>query len=166
MCKSNEINIRNIRVDDYKYLEDFLYNAIYIPEGEEYPPREIIYTPEIYIYIKDFGFKDDCGVVAEIEGKIVGMAWTRIIPAYGNIDTETPELAISVLPEYRNMSIGSKLMLFLFEELTKKDYKRTSLSVQKNNPAVRFYQRLGYNITKEKFGHAGHDDYIMVKELK
>jgi len=166
MTKTSEISIRNIKPDDYKHLEDFLYNAIYIPDGEDYPPRDVIYTPVIYIYIKDFGVKDDCGVVAEIENKIVGMAWTRIIPAYGNIDSETPELAISILPEYRNMNIGSKLMLFLFEELTKRGYKRTSLSVQQNNPAVRFYKRLGYTITKEKLDHAGHEDYIMVKELK
>jgi len=45
-------------------------------------------------------------------------------------------------------------------------YKRTSLSVQQNNPAVRFYERLGYTITDEKLDHAGHEDYIMVKELK
>jgi len=41
----------------------------------------------------------------------------------------------------------------------------TSLSVQQNNPAVRFYQRLGYTITDEKTDHAGHDDYAMVKNL-
>jgi ribosomal protein S18 acetylase RimI-like enzyme len=30
---------------------------------------------------------------------------------------------------------------------------------------VRFYKRLGYKITDEKFDHAGHEDYIMVKNL-
>jgi SAM-dependent methyltransferase len=37
--------------------------------------------------------------------------------------------------------------------------------VQKDNPAVRFYKRLGYEITGEKPDHAGHEDYIMTKEL-
>ena len=45
------IAVRNINEKDYPLLEDFLYNAIFIPEGEEYPPREIIYEPEIYIYM-------------------------------------------------------------------------------------------------------------------
>ena len=53
----------------------------------------------------------------------------------------------------------------LFDLLQERDYKRTSLSVQQNNPAVRFYKRLGYAITDEKPDHAGHEDYIMVKNL-
>jgi ribosomal protein S18 acetylase RimI-like enzyme len=104
-------------------------------------------------------------VVAEVDEKIVGAAWTRIIPAYGNIDDKTPELAISILPEYRGQGIGTALMLHLFELLRERGYSRTSLSVQQNNPAVRFYKRLGYEITDEKLDHAGHEDFIMVKYL-
>jgi ribosomal protein S18 acetylase RimI-like enzyme len=160
-----KIVTRPIQPNDYPLLDDFLYHAIYIPPGEKMPRREIIFQQEIFIYVKDFGGKDDCGVVAESEGKIVGAAWTRIIPAYGNIDDKTPELAISVLPEYRGQSIGTNLMLHLFELLCERGYSRTSLSVQQNNPAVRFYKRLGYEVTDEKLDHAGHEDYIMVKYL-
>jgi len=109
--------IREIIPADYPKLEDFLYHAIFIPEGEEYPDREIIFQPEIYVYIKDFGGKDDCGIVAEIDGQLVGIAWTRIIPAYGNIDAQTPELAISISPEYRGRGIGTDLMNNLFDLL-------------------------------------------------
>ena len=157
--------IREITKDEYHLLEDFLYHAIYLPPGTAPPERKIIYEPEIFMYVKGFGGKDDCGVVAEKDGRIVGAAWTRIIPAYGNIDDETPELAISILPEYRGQSIGTDLMVFLFRLLRERGYKRTSLSVQKDNTAVRFYERFGYKITDEKLDHAGHEDYIMVKEL-
>jgi len=160
------VAIREITPADYPLLEDFLYNAIYIPPGEEWPPPEIIFEPEIYIYIKDFGGKDDCGVVAAHDGNVVGMAWTRVIPAYGHIDDDTPELAISVLAEHRGQGVGAKMMVRLFELLIKRGYQRTSLSVQKDNPAVRFYQRLGYEITGEKPDHAGHEDYIMIKVLE
>ena len=160
------IQIRPIKPTDYFVLEDFLYKAIYIPEGEEWPPREIIFEPEIYIYVKDFGLDSDCGVVAEHDDKIIGAAWTRIIPAYGHLDENTPELAISVLPDYRSQDVGTMLMNRLFELLCERGYKRTSLSVQQNNPAVRFYERLGYKITDEKLDHAEHGDYIMVMELK
>jgi hypothetical protein len=95
------MKIRPIHTTEYPVLEDFLYNAIYIPEGEEYPSYEIIFEPEIYIYVKDFGGKDDCGVV----------------------------------------------------------------SVQKDNPAVRFYERLGYEITEERLDHANHEDYLMLRKL-
>jgi len=160
-----KIVIRKIEKTEYSVLEDFLYNAIYIPEGEQWPNREIIYDPEIYIYVKNFGLDTDCGVVAECDGAIIGAAWTRIIPAYGHLDENTPELAISILPEYRNQGIGAMLMNRLFDLLRERGYKRTSLSVQQNNPAVRFYKRLGYIVTDEKIDHAGHEDYIMVKNL-
>jgi len=151
---------------DYACLPEFLYQAVYIPAGEELPPRSIINDPEIFIYIKEFGMQlGDLGVVAEQNGQVVGAAWTRIIPAYGHIDHDTPELAISILPEFRGYGIGTKLLKRLFEVLRKHGYKRTSLSVQKNNPAVRLYQRLGYEITGDRRDHVGHEDYLMIKEL-
>ena len=161
----NELIIRPIENTEYPMLEEFLYQAIFISVGEELPPREIIFHPEIYKYIENFGGKDDCGVVAEQDEKIIGAAWTRIIGGYGFIDNDTPELAISVLPEWRGQAVGTKLMEFLFTELQKRGYKHTSLSVQKDNPAVRFYLRLGYKITGERMDHANHEDYLMVKDL-
>ena len=159
------LNVRTITPADCPQLEDFLYHAIFIPAGEEYPPQNIIFQPEIYVYVKDFGLDSDCGVVAEQDGKLIGAAWTRIIPAYGHLDENTPELAISVLPDYRSQGVGTSLMNRLFELLRERGYKHTSLSVQQNNPAVRFYERLGYRVTDEKIDHAGHDDYIMIKNL-
>ena len=160
------MKVRKIEPTETPLLEEYLYQAIFIPPGAPPPPREVIFEPEIYIYIKDFGeLPGDCGVVAERDGEIVGAAWTRIIPAYGHIDDDTPELAISVLPDYRGQNIGTMLMERLFDLLREHGYSRTSLSVQQNNPAVRFYKRLGYIITDEKLDHAGHEDYIMIKEL-
>ena len=156
------INYRPIRVAEYPLLEDFIYYAIFLPPGTEPLPREVIFKPEIYIYIENFGEADDCCIVAEKDGNIIGSAWTRIIPAYGHIDDETPELAISVLPGFRNIGVGTGLLERLFELLRKQGYKRTSLSVQKNNPAVRLYMRAGYRIYTDE---AGSEDYLMVKDL-
>jgi len=158
--------VRVMRGSDYECLPEFLYQAIYIPEGVDPPLRNVINDPEIFIYIKDFGTQPgDLGVVAEQNGQIIGAAWTRIIPAYGHINNETPELAISILPEFRGYGIGTKLMKKLFDVLRENGYRQTSLSVQKDNPAVRFYQRLGYEISGERIDHAGHEDYLMMKEL-
>lgn len=38
----NNLIIREIRKDEYKLLEDFLYEAIFIPVGVEKPSRDII----------------------------------------------------------------------------------------------------------------------------
>jgi len=158
--------IHELQKSEYICLNEFLYQAIYIPKGEKLPPRSIINEPEIFVYIKNFGtHPGDLGVAAEQNGQIIGVAWTRIIPAYGHIDAETPELAISLLPEFRGYGIGTKLMKKLFDVLRNNGYKQTSLSVQKDNPAVRLYQRLGYEMSGERLDHAGHEDYLMIKKL-
>lgn len=153
--------IREIKNSEYPILEKFLYHAIFVPEGAEIPPRNIIFNPEIYIYIDKFGENNtDTCVVAEQNGQIVGAAWARIISAYGHINNNTPELAISVLPDFRGMSVGSKLMQRLFNLLKDKGCNNLSLSVQKENKAVGFYKRLGFNIIDEK-----SVEYIMLKTL-
>jgi len=48
----------------------------------------------------------------------------------------------------------------LFEFLSERGYKQASLAIQKGNPAVDFYLRLGYKIIKEK-----SEEYLMVKKL-
>jgi ribosomal protein S18 acetylase RimI-like enzyme len=153
--------IRAISPRDKHILEEFLYNAIFVPHGTSPFPRDEIYKPEVYIYIDRFGEKlDDIGVVAELDGKPIGAAWVRVIPAYGHIDEKTPELATSVLREYRSQGVGTKVMTQLFKILTENGYKQTSLAVQKENPAVRFYKRLGYDIV-----HEAEEEYIMLKLL-
>ena len=159
------MNFRPMEATDYHVLEDFLYLAIFIRPGVEPPPREIIYEPDIYIYIKDFGVRSDLGVVAELDGEIVGAAWTRIIPAFGHLDDDTPELAISVLPQNRGKGVGTIMMLHLFDMLWEKGFRRTSLSVQKDNPAVNLYKRLGYSVAEDRPDGAEHEDYLMVKVL-
>ena len=65
------INIRKINGNEYKLLNDFLYEAIFIFEGMGRPPREIINASELQVYVQDFGTqKDDICFVAEVEGKI------------------------------------------------------------------------------------------------
>ena len=154
------IKIKEIEKPDYHILEDFLYWAIFVPPGAQPPERSVIFNPDVFIYIDNFGGENDCGVFAEADGKAVGAAWTRIIPAYGHIDDKTPELAISVLPKYRSKGVGAALMERLFELLSERGYEQTSLAVQKENPAVDFYTRLGYEIICEK-----PEEYLMVKKL-
>jgi len=161
--------VRLMQESDYVCLPEFLYQAIYMPEGADPPPRSIVNDPSIIIYIKDFGAQQgDLGVVAQcaVTGQIIGAAWARIIPAYGHIDNDTPELAISILPPFRGYGIGTKLMNKLLDVLRINGYKQTSLSVQKDNPAVRLYLRLGYVILGGRLDHAGHEDHIMVNNLK
>ena len=154
--------IREIMKTEIPLLDDFLYEAIFIPEGVTHPSRDIIKDEALQIYVKDFGKqKDDICFVAEVDGRIVGAAWLRIIDDYGHIDDDTPSLSISVYKEYRNLGIGKSLIKTILDELKKRDYKKTSLSVQKANYASNIYKKVGYYVHEER-----DEDYIMVYDLK
>lgn len=153
--------IRKIQKQEYPLLDHFLYEAIFIPEGVEPPPKTIIASPELQVYVAGFGeSKDDLGLVAEVEGKIVGAVWVRIMNDYGHIDDKTPSLAISLDQEYRGFGIGTALMKEILAVLASHEYSRISLSVQKANYAVRLYQKVGFEIVTEN-----EVEYIMVHYL-
>lgn len=155
-------NIRKINVNEYKFLDDFLYEAIYIPEGVQKPPKTIINTPECQVYISDFGKKkDDICFVAEIEGVVGGAVWVRVMNDYGHIADGVPSFAISLYQQYRGYGIGTKLMKRMLVELEEKGYERTSLAVQKANYAVKMYKNVGFEIVDEN-----EEEYIMVFRLK
>ena len=139
----------------------FLYEAIFIPKGMEKPDKKILDSPELKMYIENFGSKssDNC-LVAEIENKVVGAVWTRIINDYGHIDDETPSLSISILEKYRNNGLGRSLMENMINLLKQEGYKKMSLSVQKLNYVTKLYMDLGFIIFKEN-----DEEYILYKEL-
>lgn len=154
--------IREMTDAEYPLLEDFLYEAVFIPKGAQKPPREIIRQEELQVYIKDFGKqKDDRCLAAECDGKIVGACWVRIMDDYGHIDDETPSFAISLFEEYRGRGIGTGLMRQMLELLRTEGYKRASLAVQKENYAVKMYKNVGFEIVGEN-----EQEYIMVCDLK
>lgn len=142
--------IRPIQPAEISVLSDFLYEAIFIPDGVDAPPRSIIEDESLQIYIRDFGkFPDDRCLVAESNGRIVGAIWSRIMNDYGHIDDETPSIAISLYKEYRNKGIGSQLLRQMLDLLRKDGYKSVSLSVQKANYAIRMYQKAGFQILSQ-----------------
>lgn len=152
------INIRKINENEYKLLNDFLYEAIFIPEGMEVPPKEIINAPELQVYVQDFGTqKDDICFVAEVEGKIVGAVWVRIMDDYGHVEEGVPSFAISLYKEYRGLGIGTMMMKQMLAELKVRGYQKTSLAVQKENYAVKMYKNVGFEIVDEN-----DEEYIMV----
>ena len=93
--------IRKLYSKEVDLLKDFLYEAIFIPEGAEPPARNIVERPELRLYYDGFGNgpADHC-LLAEADGRIIGVAWTRIMNDYGHIDDETPSFAISLFSDY------------------------------------------------------------------
>jgi ribosomal protein S18 acetylase RimI-like enzyme len=156
--------IRTIKLNEIHLLKDFLYEAIFQRDELNLLPKNVIEKPELTVFIEDFGKKDDFCLVVEIDMKVVGAVWTRIlsgeVKGFGNIDEYTPEFAISLHKEYRNMGIGTELMQNMLKHLKEQGYTQTSLAVQKDNYAVKMYQNVGFEIIKEL-----EDEYLMVCNL-
>ena len=156
-----DYTIREIQKQEYPLLDNFLYEAIFVPEGIKPPPKTIITSPELQVYVARFGeSKDDWGLVAEVDGKIVGAVWVRIMNDYGHIDDKTPSLAISLYQEYRGFGIGTAMIKEILTLLKSHGYSQVSLSVQKANYAAKMYLKIGFEIVWEN-----EEEYIMTFHL-
>ena len=148
-------------------------HAIYVPEGCKPPSADIVFTEDFIQYTEAFGTNPlDLGIVAEDNGNPVGVAWVRLMKSYGYVDNDTPELSISLLPEYRGKGIGTVLLSELLHSLKMKNCRYVSLSVQKaryvslsvqkaNTAALRLYRKAGFRIVEDK-----GDELIMKIDLE
>jgi ribosomal protein S18 acetylase RimI-like enzyme len=156
--------IREINKEEYPLLENFMYEAIFIPQNTKKPEREVLQIPKIAQYYTNFGQKHDECLIAEINQQAIGAVWIRLFTGqehgYGFIDTQTPEICMSVLPQYRKKGIGTKLFTAMLNKLIALKYQKVSLSVDTDNYAMKMYQKFGFSIIS-------HDDQsaVMVKFL-
>ena len=155
-----DTTIRPIEASEVAQLADFLYLAIHQPDPDNLIPRSVLIVPEVAAYIEAWGKPDDVCLVAVKGQRLIGAVWTRIIVeavrGYGHIDALTPEFSVSVLPVCRGRRIGGLLMRQMLELLRERGCSRASLSVQKSNPALRLYERLGFKAV------ADHDEEIVM----
>jgi ribosomal protein S18 acetylase RimI-like enzyme len=111
--------------------------------------ESVLERPEVARYIEGWGRPGDAAVVAEkAGGELVGAAWFRLFeasePGYGFVDERTPELGIGVEPGHRGEGIGRALLEALAASAREAGYFALSLSVEEENPAVRLYERVGF----------------------
>ena len=160
-----DFDVRHINEREWPLLADFLYEAIYVPQdfaGEV--PRSVIYDdPKCRAAFEGFGtLPDDRAVVATVGGEVVGACWVRTTDEYGHIDDETPSFSISIRKPFRSQGIGGAMMRAMLDELRAGGYTRASLSVQKENPALRLYERMGFRIVGDGFDET---EWLMVCHL-
>lgn len=113
-------------------------------------------------YVRRFGeHGDDKCLVAEVGGRVAGAVWARIMDDYSHIDDDTPSLAISLDKDHRGFGIGTDMMKQMLRRLKEAGYQRASLSVRKENDAVKMYLKVGFVIIAEN-----EEEYIMVRRLQ
>jgi ribosomal protein S18 acetylase RimI-like enzyme len=115
-------------------------------------------------YVDNWGRPGDVAVIAHDTGNRVGAAWLRSFkagePGYGFVDEQTPELSIAVVPSQRSRGLGRELMDALLDDAREAGYAQVSLSVEKDSPAVGFYERYGFAVVGEQDG-----GLVMLKRL-
>jgi ribosomal protein S18 acetylase RimI-like enzyme len=141
--------IRHAGAQDLPFLRDMLRHAYYARWGSEADvPLER--------YVAGWGRDGDNALVAIDQFQPVGAAWYRLFeqdePGYGYVDEETPELTIAVVPSRRGLGLGEQLLTALLEDARAAGYRRISLSVEPDNPALHLYEQHGFAKVGERGG--------------
>lgn len=165
MTMFRSCGFRELTIQDERLVWTALYYALHVPPGAEPFPPDVVHDPSLARYAERWMQRTgDLGVVAESAGEPVGVAWLRqwtgADRGFGFVDEETPELAMAVWPGYRGRGIGTALLTRLLEAATPK-HPAVSLSVSLTNPALRLYERFGFESNGDHHG----DSMTMVKRL-
>ena len=161
-----KIDYRIIKQEEYQFLEEMLYEALFVPPGQPKYPKSIIENPDIKKYIENWNQKEgDLAIVGVENDKLVAAIWGRkfdeLKKGYGFVDKDIPEISMAVKKEYRNQGIGTNLINVIEHEFIEMGITNLSLSVDKLNPAKRLYERCGFKLFEEQ-GTA----ITMIKQLK
>ena len=76
------------------------------------------------------------------------------------MDEDTPELTIAVVPSCRGKGYGAGLLEALLDRARVDGYDQISLSVESDSPAVKLYERHGFETVAQR-GEAS----VMVADL-
>lgn len=160
------MRLRALLPSDQDTLQVFLWEALWDPPGQPRRARAVLQNPLVRAYIENWGSKaDDYGFVAVDENEeAIGVVWSRLLlpPLQGGafFDERTPQLGIAVLPGHQGRGIGTCLLRAHLGEVSDK-FPAISLGVHPLNPALRLYQRFGF----QQFA-VGKGNYInMVRYL-
>ena len=152
--RSKELPVlRPATAADLPFMEGMLAFAAYWRAAQPPPLAEVLADPHNAIYTRDWGRPGDSGFVAEVDGSAAGAAWYRLFRAveagYGFINEGTPEITVAVEPSFRRRGLAAALLEALAQAALEAGFGALSLSVERENPAVRIYLRAGYEVVAE-----------------
>lgn len=110
-------------------------------------------------------------LVAEKSDSVVGYIMCRIergISSFGRLPTKKGHIvSVAVLPEFRHLGIGTKLVEQGIEGMVEYGASEFFLEVRKaNEDAISVYENLGFEVKRKLKGYYrdGEDAYMMVKD--
>ena len=160
-----QISYRVMQAEEYEFLNEMLYEALFVLPGQPKFPREIIEDPSIKKYIENWNQKEgDLAIVCLDGEELIGAIWGRKFSednkGYGFIDAETPEIGMAIKEKYRGKGLGSNLIKLIIDKYIEMGVAQLSLNVNTLNPAKRLYERCGFVKVSEESGAE-----IMTKQL-
>ncbi|WP_422084033.1 GNAT family N-acetyltransferase [Ulvibacterium sp.] len=160
------IDYRLIKQDEYQFLKEMLYEALFVPPGKPKFPKSILESPDLIKYVENWNQQEgDLAIVGVKDHKLIGAIWGRKFEkskkGYGFVDENTPEISMAVKPKYRNSGIGTTLINQIENEFLRRGVNKLSLSVDKLNPAKKLYERCGFEFYEEE-----ETAITMIKVLK
>lgn len=153
-----------MKANEYHFLNEMLYEAIFVPIGEKKLPKEIIKEPLLQNYIKNFGRIGDFCLIAEKENTLIGAIWIRLFTenekGFGFVNEKTPELSMAIFEKFRGLGLGKLMLEKILLKITEFNFSHVSLSVDKRNFAYELYKKHQF-IEVNSFGNT----ITMIKEI-
>lgn len=129
---------------DLEILWDFLAMAAYEPNAAA---AKVV--PVVAAHLLGWQRLQDFGFIAERNGAAIGAAWARQFSSDEEpalyIDEQTPEVSIAVREQARGQGVGQMLLRALIAEAGRRGVG-LCLNVRHDNPALRLYERVGFQV--------------------
>ncbi|MET0792936.1 MAG: GNAT family N-acetyltransferase [Polyangiaceae bacterium] len=162
------VTLRSVESRESALVFSFLTLAARMAESNE-PIQKALVDEQLTKYWHGWGRPGDLGIVAirELDALPVCCAWLRQLPTAdeGFIAPGVLELAFGTIPSDRGQGIGSETLAQLIAECRERAVAGISLSVRAENPAVRLYQRLGFETIEEIVNRVGTKSLVMKLDL-
>jgi len=166
------LELRRATAADEPFLWKMLAYAASMETAGEAALNASIATAQADPYLSCYvarwaALRGDLGIIARSGAVDVGAAWLRLGGAGGQFklgDESVPELATAVIPAARAAGVGTALMTALIDAARGR-YPKLVLSVRAENPALRFYERLGFRESRRMKNRVGGDSLVMLLDL-
>ena len=149
-----DLEFRLLKKEELSFLEEMLYEALFVPPDKPKFPKSIINEPATRKYIKNWNEQEnDIAIVVTNKNELLGVIWGRTFneenKGFGYVSEQIPEISMAVKPKFRNKGIGKRLLIEIEAKYNLAGIKALSLSVDKLNPAIKLYERNGYSFFED-----------------